>query len=157
MRRCTKIDKYEVWMLMVLVMMMIYRVSQKKGTFRMLHSALGSKTLSGHNDRNLRMRSWVRWAVFVPRTLCSILKVKNDHFTIISLCLSRKMMTFCIFMSACHVFILTFHSTTEKRVEMCSVIYKYITYHMYFCCRSAASVSRIYRIHQIGLRKFLPF
>ena len=42
----------------------------------MLQSVLGSKTLSGHNDRNLRMRTWVRWAVFVPRTLCSILKVR---------------------------------------------------------------------------------
>ena len=42
----------------------------------MLQSVLGSKTLSGHNDRNLRMRTWVRSAVFVPRTLCSILKVR---------------------------------------------------------------------------------
>ena len=54
----------------------MYRVSQKKRTFRMLQSVLGSKTLSGHNDRNLRMRTWVRSAVFVPRTLSSILKVR---------------------------------------------------------------------------------
>ena len=37
---------------------------------------LGSKTLSGHNDRNLGMRTWVRSAVFVPRVLCSNLKVR---------------------------------------------------------------------------------
>ena len=49
---------------------------RKKRTFRMLQSVLGSKTLSGHNDRNLRMRTWVRSAVFVPRTLCSIPKVR---------------------------------------------------------------------------------
>ena len=54
----------------------IYRVSQKKRTVRMLQSVLGSKTLSGHNDRNLRMRMWVCSAVFVLRTLCSILKVR---------------------------------------------------------------------------------
>ena len=42
----------------------------------MLQSVLGSKTLRGHNDRNLRMRTWVRSAVFVPRTLCSILRVR---------------------------------------------------------------------------------
>ena len=41
----------------------------------MLQSVLGSKTLSGHNDRNLRMRTWVRSAIFVPGMLCSILKV----------------------------------------------------------------------------------
>ena len=54
----------------------IYRVSQKKRTVRMLQSVLGSKTLSGHNDRNLRMGTWVRSAVFDPRTLCSILIVR---------------------------------------------------------------------------------
>ena len=54
----------------------IYRVSQKKRTFRMLQSVLGSKTLSGHNDRNLRMRTWVRSAVFDLSTLCSILNVR---------------------------------------------------------------------------------
>ena len=42
----------------------------------MLQSVLGSKTLSGHNDRNLRLRMWVRSAVFDPRMLCSILKVR---------------------------------------------------------------------------------
>ena len=42
----------------------------------MLQSVLGSKTLSGHNDRNLRMRTWICSAVFVPRTLCSILRVR---------------------------------------------------------------------------------
>ena len=52
-------------------------MSQKKRTFRMLQSVLGSITLSGHNDRNFRMRTWVRSAVFVLRTLCSILEV---HF-----------------------------------------------------------------------------
>ena len=48
----------------------------EKRTFRMLQSVLGSKTLSGHNDRNLRMRTGVRSAVFVPRVLCSNLKVR---------------------------------------------------------------------------------
>ena len=54
----------------------MYRVSQQKRTFRMVQSVLRSKTLSGHNDRNLRMRTWVRSAVFILRTLYSILKVR---------------------------------------------------------------------------------
>ena len=61
---------------MITALTKLDRVSQKKRTFRMLQSVLGSKTLSGHNDRNLRMRTWVRSAVFVPRTLCSILRVR---------------------------------------------------------------------------------
>ena len=56
----------------------------------------------------------------------SLCVTKNDHFANLAVCLSRKIITFCICLSVCHVFIITFHSTTEMRFEMCSV--KYIMY-----------------------------
>ena len=63
-----------------------YRVSQKKSTFRMLQSVLGTKTAERTHVRILRFLSLWLLRAYDPRTLCSILKVRFFWDTLYECC-----------------------------------------------------------------------